>query len=142
MSIFLMLLVTGICACVIGAAVVSYFVRRTNTPADPGAHDAEVALARLQEKEKFLVEQLDKYKAQILEYESSGNQQSASLGEFKEKLAAADERLIGLEREIARERELANSLETRLQNEAEEERVVKDVLQGRTDGAIQETRSR
>jgi DNA recombination protein RmuC len=130
MSVFLMLLVTGLCACLLGVALAIYFARRTNSPIVAGPHDNELALARLQEREKFLVEQLDKLKSQMQEYEGLSGQQASSLVDLKEKLAAADEKLIGLEREIARERELASSLEIRLQNETAEERVVKDVLQG------------
>ena len=83
------------------------------------AGDGDVALARLEEKEKSLVEQLEKAKSQL-----------DDLLAVKERLAASEEKILGLERENARERELARMLEERLQNEASEERVVRDALQG------------
>jgi DNA recombination protein RmuC len=120
----------GVLCGLLAAFAVLTLLRRKNSAIGTGSLGGEVAFARLQEREKFLLDQLEKLKAQAGEHEASSAGQVAALAGAKERLAANEEKIGGLEREILRERELANALQTRLENEGAEERVVKDELQG------------
>jgi DNA recombination protein RmuC len=120
----------GILTGLLGVLIALLFLRGRNNAHPAGVPGDAVAFARLQEKEKFLGEQLDALKRQVAEHDTLAGAQTAALADVKEKLAASEEKIAGLDREVSRERELANALQARLENEAAEERVVNDALQG------------
>ncbi|MBI3676294.1 MAG: DNA recombination protein RmuC [Proteobacteria bacterium] len=112
----------------LGVLAGRYLFKLGGSSDSSSAEAPQVELALLQERERLAVDQIAKLEDRLSVSNSTLEKQGAELTSAKERLAANEERIVGLEKALAREKELAEEITRRLTTELGDVTRTKDFI--------------